>query len=155
LPWLALALQERGNETQARACVGHAIDRWNSEIRLRGTRTTKEWRRAQLTLERAVLQTGSIHSSQALAERLDAMSVWASSILCDLVRASGSVPLIMDLWRNSSAPRKLRLLEDVAVQVAALNSADICAWEEFAGFKHSALASILASIRGSRFASMS
>lgn len=154
LPWFALALQERGSGAQARAVCGHAVDRWNSETRLRGERTTKEWRRAQLILERAILQTDSIHNSQPLAERFDGMSSWSGSILCDLLRASGSVSLIMDLWRSSRDPGKLRLLEDVAVQVAALNGADIRAWEDFAAFEHSALASILASIRGSPFRSM-
>lgn len=156
LPWLALALQECGDEARARDTGRYAIDRWNSELRLNPRYGNKESVVARLQLDHAVMKSGAARSpARHVAKEFSHMPGWAAARLTGHLREGGNLPLVVETWRELKVPTVQRMLEDVACEIALHTGADITGWEEFAEFRHSSLASIVGALKGEPFSALS
>lgn len=148
LPWLALSLHERGDGARARDTGRYAVDRWNSELRLNPRRANNESVVAKLQLRHALMKSGVLCTPEGLAKELLHQPAWGAARLADHMREEGSLPLVVETWHASKAPTALRMLEDVACEIALHMGADITAWEEFTEFSHSSLAAIVSALKG-------
>ena len=155
LPWLALSLQERGDEARARDTGRYAIDRWNSELRLNPRYGNKESVVARLQFSHAAMRSGGSRNPKGLATEFTHMPDWGAARLTNHLREGANLPLIVETWRESKVPNVRRMLEDVACEIALHRGADITAWEEFTQFRHSSFASIVGALKGEPFSSLS
>jgi len=155
LPWLALSLQERGDEARARDTGRYAIDRWNSELRLNPRYGNKESVVARLQLSHAAMKSGASRNPKGLAREFTHMPSWGAARLTDHLREGANLPLIVETWSESKVPNVRRMLEDLACEIALHTGADITAWEEFTEFRHSSFASIVGALKGEPFSSLS
>lgn len=154
LPWLAIALSERGDETRALIVCRYTIDRWNSELRLFARRTKNDAIIARLDILNALIQCDALPTAELFVKQLSQLPNWANSKLIGYVRRKGSLALLMEIWSLSYASANRQLIEDAVTEVAALAGANICGWEEFEGFELGTFASIIGILKKKPFASI-
>jgi len=152
LPLLALALKERGNDVLAREACRYAVKRWNSELQLNSSRLNRDGILERLSLTDAVIQSGAIQRPESLAKELKHVGNWGAAKLVGYLLKHACLPLIIEVWRETTDIEKRRMLEDAACETAAFAGGDISSWEEFAGFMASTLAANIAYLKGVPFA---
>lgn len=153
LPWLAIALSERGDESRAFVVCRYTIDRWNSELRLFARSSKNDLIMYRLNILKALIECDALTSTSLFVESLEQLPCWARSKLIGYAKRKGDLNFLMEAWGLCALSESQVLIEDAICEVGALAGVNMCSWEEFESFELGVFASIVAALKKEPFAS--